>query len=273
MCSFFMEVKGEKNKLKMSSYFETVLYYYFKSIPINNINMQILKITLLVFVVGSINLKSFTQNSINNFQSLYQISKLGDTLEVDVNQADIQLLWLNDTLEVVRYFGKPYKYDLEKVRKIKNDPSYLPSKERIEKSYKMFAFNSQNCHSYSLEKYFKNIGVKTDNIFDYKSFLEGKSFEKIINNTFKKINEFPATKRKYFKQNIPNGTLIVFINNRKLSEHSFFFNNGIFYTKNGMFKPLKYKKMKDILNIYIYTELIQFYKLDSKIIVDFINNN
>jgi len=229
-----------------------------------------MKYLILIIAFISFKSQSNSQNKIKNVNSITKISKLGDTIEIDVNKAHIDLIWLNDTIEITRYFGKPYKFDLNKIREIKKDSSFTPTKEQIQRRYDVFGYNRQNCFSYALEKYFNNINIKTDSIFDENSFLEGDSFDQIIKTTFIKINEFSANKRKYLKQEIPDNTLIIFINNRNVTEHSIFYKEGVFYSKNGRFKPLEYNKIKDLLKIYYYTEVIQYYTLNLDVLEKFL---
>ena len=205
----------------------------------------------------------------NDIDSLSQVSTIVDTVDVKLNHVRILMTWLNDTIEISS-LTLPVKYNLEVMRKIRKDSTFKPSPEAETRLIDFIKTASQNCYSFALQKYFAYNNIYSDNIFNQHTALTRHAMENMIENTFTKVVEFSTKNKKHFKDSLENGTLIIFRNKHDWIIHAFYYENGLFYSKNGGWAAKEFKKMKEIFKSYWDTELVQFYEMDTQIFNDFI---
>lgn len=192
-----------------------------------------------------------------------------DTLDVKLNHVRTSFTWLGDTIEI-RSLVRPVKYDLESMRKLKKDSTFIPTLEEEEYLKNFISIGAQNCYSNALQRYFRFNKIEAEMLFSEDVGITRKSFETIINSTFIKTNQFSTKKRKHFKDQLDDGTLIVFRNKSNWMNHAFYYENGVFYSKNGAWKLKEYSKMKDIFKKYWDTPIVEFYEMNESKIFDYL---
>ncbi|MEO9870927.1 hypothetical protein [Ekhidna sp.] len=202
-------------------------------------------------------------------QSLSQISEFVDTLNVKPNHVRISVTWLSDTIEI-RSLIHPVKYNLELMRKLKKDSTFTPTIEEEERLKSIMKTGAQNCYSNALQRYFKFNKIEAEMLFNEDVGITRKTFETIVNNTFIKTNQFSTKNKKHFKDQLDDGTLIVFRNKSNWMNHAFYYENGVFYSKNGASMLKEYSKMKDIFKKYWDTPIVEFYEMNENKVSNFL---
>lgn len=226
-------------------------------------------LALLVLVLS---FPAIGQNRLASFSSLSQLSVLLDTIKVGRQHVYLRRTWLKDTIEL-RKLVYPVTYDLEIMRRYEKDSTFVPNKEEEQNSINWVKRGAQNCYSYALEKYFEDINISPDEIFDKNSQLSRNGIEAIVAGSFIKINEFPTNKRQNFREAVPDGVLVIFRLKGNRITHAIYHDKGVFYSKNGGWEAKEYKKLKEIYDVYRDTEVIQFYKLNQERIAQFFSLN
>ncbi len=211
-----------------------------------------------------------TNNSHNHFTSLEQIAQIIDTIDNSEPYATLRFLWIKDTIQVKRLI-KSAKYPLEVMRKSKNDSTFLPSKEEEQTTLMFFTRGAQTCFSYAFEKYFKYNNINPDCLFNKQSTVDSNAVDIILSTLFKKTDEFSTSPKKNFKKTVENGTLILFKSKSDNFIHACFYNDGYFFSKNGMQGLKRYKKMSEVYDNYLGSEVVQIYEIDTNKVSHFIN--
>lgn len=217
-------------------------------------------IYFLLFIFSSHLVAAQNSTALTN---VTQLTSVVDTVAIKNNHAKVLITWLNDTIELSTLIH-PVKYNLDAMRKMKKDSSFTPTPEEEKSAIDFIKTASQNCFSYALQKYFTYHCMAPDLIFNKYTALSKGAIETIIENTFVKTNEFSTKKKKHFKDAIADGALIIFRNKHDWIIHAFYYENGLFYSKNGAWAAQEYKQMKDIFKRYWDTKLVQFYTLDTQ---------
>lgn len=182
-----------------------------------------------------------------------------DTLEVEDQHVKLLALWGEDTI-TLRRLTHPIVYDTVKARKWMRDSTYVPSGEEIT-SYKEFVKHSgQNCYSYALEQCFSYHGFPSPIHFDHNTWIGTDDFMMIVGDKFEFIDRIPTKPKRNLKTELKDGTVIVFRNKSDKAHHTFFYNEGVFYSKNGAWKLQEYDKMKDIYKRYWDTQFFEIYR-------------
>ncbi|WBL23641.1 hypothetical protein [Zunongwangia sp. HRR-M8] len=199
-----------------------------------------------------------------------------DTVETKLNSTVMRMLWLNDTI-TVSIQNENIKIDtsyFERYRKVFKDSTLWRTKEDIDIFKLAVKKGGQNCYTYALEKYFQNNENFEESLFGIRSTIDRASAEKILNNYFKKIREIPTKPSKNLKSTIPNDVLLGFVNKNDWIIHFVYFQNDIFYSKNGAHQPIKFQSLKKFLKKHYWdTTKIILYKLDEvKIQNAYVNN-
>ncbi len=173
--------------------------------------------------------------------------KIIDTIKIDGNLRGIEVEWLNDTILINK----------------RND-NYTIDTTKGGKYTELMEASAQNCYSYALEKYFENDSVYSQNLFDKNVAIPGPSLMTIMNNHFKLIKEFSITNKGEFMKNVTNKTVIGLVDGKGRIIHLIYYNEGIFYTKNGMFPPSKFTSIRKFLKTeFKYTTSLRIYKFSS----------
>ncbi|MCL6218459.1 hypothetical protein [Zunongwangia pacifica] len=226
-------------------------------------------ITTLLFYFAFVTIYSQTNSISLNPITIKSI--VVDTIKTKLNSNLTRVLWLNDTI-TVNIQNKNIKIDttyLEKLRKSLKDSTLYRTQQDIDDLIQITKTGGQNCYTYALEKYFLNNETFDQYLFGKRSSIDRESAEKILNNYFKKIGEISTKPSKNLKQAIPNDVLLAFVNQSDWVIHFVYFQNDIFYSKNGIFKPIEFQSLKKFLKKhYGDTKKIVFYKIDEVKIKD-----
>jgi hypothetical protein len=155
------------------------------------------------------------------------------------------------------------KYDLETERKFRKDSSFLPSQADTIRANKLRKSFSQNCHSYSLEKFFNDKGIN-DSLFTEWTVLAGNRYmDKILQTTFEKTKSYIVKKRKCKECDFDKETIIVFRNKWNTPIHTVYY-DGNFHSKYGGWPAQTENNIKIILDRYFDTVLLEEYDLTNK---------
>ncbi len=199
-----------------------------------------------------------------------------DTIETKVNSTVMRMLWLNDTIKV-GIQNEKIKIDaanIAKYRKAFKDSTLWRTQQDIDKLTLSIKTGAQNCYTYALERYFDKNGTFNQDLFGKYSSIDRRSAEKILNNYFKKIAEIPTRPKRNLKNTIPSDVLLAFVNKSGWAIHLVYFHEGIFYSKNGVFKPIEFQSLKKFLNQrYWDTKKIVIYKIDNQKVKSTYANN
>jgi hypothetical protein len=214
---------------------------------------------LIFLIIGII----FSSNvfSQDNFDKKNEI-KYGliiDTIDIHKFSREIKSLWKNDTIIIRRYYEPTV--DTNYFRLLYKDKSYIPNLEDIKKHNDFLVTVAQNCFSYALEMYFRSNCLLNIDLFNNETYINSDSFKKILNSSFELIQEFNVIKKRklYPKEQLKDSSLIVFSNHYDMIIHSVYYENNIFYTKNGGLKPVITEKISDLFKLYWDTKNINVY--------------
>lgn len=196
-----------------------------------------------------------------------------DTVEIKETSVVTHMQWLNDTI-TVGTLTEPIEIDtaaLLKMKKAFKDESPITDKEIAELKTNIKT-GAQNCYSYALEHYFSQHPLFSQNLFDEKTGIDRPSAETILGNYFSVVDSFSTSSKQDLKKELPNNVLVGFVNKEDWTTHLIYHNEGVFYSKNGIFKPIEFKSLKKFLKeSYIYTEKIVLYRLDEVKVTDTVN--
>ena len=189
-----------------------------------------------------------------------------DTIKTQMNSTTMNVLWLNDTITITVQ-KKEIVIDSTVVfalRKSSKDNTILSSKEDIEEFLEGRRIGAQNCYSYALEKYFDNHRAFNQDLFDSASKINRAPAEKILNNYFEKIAAFPTVPKKNLqKMDHVNDVLLAFLNQYGWATHFVYYRDGIFYSKNGAFKPIEFDSLGKFLKKHYWdTKQVLVYKIN-----------
>ncbi|WP_282042836.1 hypothetical protein [Winogradskyella flava] len=230
------------------------------SIKMIDLKKHILTILFCVLIT-----QVHAQSSLFNREPLTINHSVIDTVEVNLNGKVMDMLWINDTIQV-RIKNKIIKVDsteIYKMRRALRDSTYCNTQEKINNVIKFARIAAQNCYSYAIEKYFDNSTVFNQSLFNSLTHLSKKSAEKILANYFTEIDRFLTNPKHNLKQAITDDVLLAFLDKYGSAMHFVYYNNGIFYSKNGGLKPIEFQSLKKFLKTsYWDTEEIVIYKID-----------
>lgn len=178
----------------------------------------------------------------------------------------VNLKWMDSIIQIRKTTS--LRYDLEEDRKFRRDPTFNPTSDDTLRHTEMRKTSSQNCHSYALEKYFKNIGVR-DELFTGNTVLtENKYMEQILFTSFEKTKEFKTKKKKCNDCLFDKGTILVFRNGSGSPIHTVYF-DGRFHSKYGGWSAKGEDNINIVLKTYWDTLTIEEYKFDQKKVARF----
>lgn len=187
-----------------------------------------------------------------------------DTVEVKQTSTVTRMLWLNDTI-TIGTLVEPIEIDtaeLLKMKKAFKDDSPINDKEIAELKANIKT-GAQNCYSYALEKYFAHHSSFNQTLFSQTTGIDRPSAETILSKYFSSIDSFSTDSKQDLKKQLPNNVLVGFVNKENWTTHLVYYNEGVFYSKNGVFKPIEFKSLKKFLKeSYIYTQQIVLYRID-----------
>ncbi|WP_321297346.1 hypothetical protein [Marinifilum fragile] len=211
----------------------------------------------ILILLNFLAIEVYCQTNLSTSSPIIIESTTLDTIQVNKISTSFSILWLNDTIRV-NISNNGVKTDTSSVEN--------PKRKGYFNSRGFFLSNEgaiQNCYCYALEKYFENNETYAQNIFKQTTSIDRASIEKILTNSFKIITEFSTKPRKNLKKAIPNDVMLGFVNKNGWTIHAAYYRDGVFYTKNGMFKPDTFKSLNKFLKVsYWDTEKIVIYKLD-----------
>lgn len=189
-------------------------------------------------------------------------SSVIDTVSVGKYSVELKVLWKNDTI-IIRKYCEPSVVDTGFFRILHKDKNYIPDAQEIKKNNDFFATSAQNCHSYALEQYFLSNHIPNAGIFNKETTIFPESYQKILETSFEKVQEFNVVKRKKIQPDIPfrDNSLLVFYSQNDLIIHSVYYKNKVFYSKNGAFKAVADTKITNLLALYRDTKYIKVYTL------------
>lgn len=170
-----------------------------------------------------------------------------DTVNVSNTSISIRVLWLNDTLRIRVSNGVESSMDslvADIGRRNKKIGLRIGRKQKVEMS-KYIKTSFQNCFSYAMEKYFRENDSYEQNLFNENIWLEA-GVEELFKNAFVRKTSFHAKPRRNLRRFIPAKSILILRDKSKMFVHALYYNHGIFYSKNGVFKPKEYTSLKDV---------------------------
>ncbi|MGE0076407.1 MAG: hypothetical protein AB7S48_00955 [Bacteroidales bacterium] len=223
-----------------------------------------MKTRYIFFPLLIVTLNSFSQNIAEN-KADFSYGSIIDTIEVGKYTIKLKSLWETDTITISKYY-EPSVIDTNFFRVLHNDKSYIPSLKEIEEHNEFFATSAQNCHSYALEMYFRSNCPSKIGLFNNGISIHAESYKKILDKSFDQIHEFKVTKRGKLQPNEPlkDSSLLVFYNNYDMISHSVYYENNLFYTKNGALKSGIVTRISELFKSYLDTKYVRVYSFKKK---------
>ena len=215
--------------------------------------------TILALTIYQVTAQSTVDNKVLSIKNLYFPT---DTISTkDKYSLTVDIKWMDSVIQIRKTTA--IRYDLEESRKFRRDPTYNPTPDDTLRYTKLRKTFSQNCHSYALEKYFRNVGV-TDDLFNETTVLtENRYMDKILITSFEKTKEFKIKRKKCKDCTFDKGTIIVFRNKWNSPIHTVYF-DGQFHSKYGGWPAKAEDKIDNVLKKYWDTVTIEEYKFDNK---------
>lgn len=183
-----------------------------------------------------------------------------DTIEVLRHHQIIRVQLGNDTIKIQRLL-RPTSYDLEAMREVKKDSLFQPTALEEQNFISFMERAAQNCFSHALELAFQSGQSSICSLFNADTHLGSESFEKVVESKFSPSLEIYISKKNNFKVEIPTHSLIVFRDKRLKAIHACYYQDGLFYSKNGAHAMKSYKRIKDVYKSYPKTSQVVIYKL------------
>ncbi|MFA8437119.1 MAG: hypothetical protein ACEPOZ_21640 [Marinifilaceae bacterium] len=195
-----------------------------------------------------------------------------DTIKKEEGKNYIRINWL-DTAIVVNHHPHSEQADTEfiKKRELKRGIKLSPKAEK--KFRELQSTFTQNCHSYALEKCFRQYQIDPQYVFTSNTWIDTPSLELILSTTFTPIDTLYTRKKKNLKKDIGNGHIAVFHNQSDMMIHTIFKDKQGYRTKNGGFKQEICSSMKEIFKSYWDTKFIVIYKFRDKRVKQFAKYN
>lgn len=224
-----------------------------------------MKFSYLVIVVAVLWVSVVKAHSEPVSKGLHKVNLSGivlDTAKTGEHIVWLDVLWLNDTITLAMQ-KKDLQIDFSEFRSTDKDSAFWTQKKKQEEYVKFIKTSAQNCYSYALERYFQNDSVYAQDIFSKYSSTDRESIEEILNDHFVKVGEFLAKKGR--KAIIPNHVILAFVSYYDWVIHTVYYSDGVFYSKNGMFPPKEFQKLKELVKkSYWDTKTIRMYRLDEE---------
>lgn len=233
--------------------------------------IKILFSTILIFTFQQVTSQVLPSgDKINSIQQLYSIVDTTKMDADDANSSTISVNWMDSLIQIRVTEG--IKYDLEEQRKYRRDSTYIPDPADTLRFVEMRKDFSQNCHSYALEKYFKDANIKDGALFtEWTALVENYYMDKILITAFEKMITFEPKRKRCNDCDFERGSLIVFRNEWNSPIHTVYY-DGKFHSKYGGLPAKEEDKIEAILKRYYNSSKIEAYLLDDKKISRFIND-
>ncbi len=173
------------------------------------------------------------------------IYRILDTLDIRQNRFTLSVQWKNDTVNI-----------RQSVKSDERD-TILVKEEKVILSY------GPNCFAHALDSYFKFNEMNKIDLFGKRTVIFGEDLMKILNNSFSKVQEFQVNRKKLKNaRDINVNSILVFKNQYEMVIHAIYYaDNGLFYTKNGMFPVQQFSDINKIIKTYWDTKTIDVYQL------------
>lgn len=111
--------------------------------------------------------------------------------------------------------------------------------------------NYQTCVFYALEALFRSNNINTDPIITRNTnFEQGTELNAFFDHFFVLTETHPCRYKKLKGKTFPENSLLAFIDDYGRIIHTVFYQNGLFYSKNGMSAPVVVSDLKQILIKY-----------------------
>lgn len=206
-------------------------------------------------------------DNIKSIQSLYFPF---DTIQTKYKyNITVRVNWMDSIIEINN--TTRIKYDLEEARIFRRDSTYTPSVTDTLNMNKMRTSGSQNCHSYALNKFFKNIQLDNLLFTEWTALKENRYMNSILATTFAKTKSFEPKRKKCKDCSFDKGSIIVFRNKWNTPIHTIYFDGQFFHSKYGVLPAKTEHNIDAVLKRYWDSTKIEEYQLDSKKIVDYIS--
>ncbi len=220
---------------------------------------------LSLLILGTLPL--FSQNKVQEQRPQLLEAITLDTVERDFNSDKIRVLWLQDTLRLTLQHAQ-VKIDTalhHKLQKRMGGTDFLQTREDTIRFTQRLKDFGQNCYSYALEYYFKQDTLYRQEIFNKRTSMDRPSIENILDHYFKAMDHIPTHPKRNLKQSLPNDVVLAFLNKSDWVIHLVYYNEGVFYTKNGGFAPSTFSSLKKFLkDSYWDTQELIVYRLDEE---------
>jgi hypothetical protein len=221
-----------------------------------------LKKTITFTILGSLLFSAYSQTAT---PSAFTIEgSIIDTLKIETNSTLVQVHWLGDTI-TVSIQKEDVRIDsayIAKYRKALKDSTMWSTQEEIDKTIQKIKIGAQNCYSYAIERYFDRNETFNQSLFGPTTSMDRESIESLLSGAFEEVGRFSTKPKKNLKQAIPDDVLLGFVNKSDWTIHLIYFNDGIFYSKNGYFKAMEFQSLKAFLKEHYWdTQEIVMYKL------------
>ncbi len=229
-------------------------------------------ILLLFIILYSIKINGQNYSELKGSES--KVFTILDTVRIIKPYVTFNIKWLNDTIQIQKWaYPLDIDSELDKFRKATKFKNWFPNEKEKKEMIIKKKIGAHNCYSNALKHFFEFNNLDFNFVFnDSTSVRNMEGFEKIINSSFLLLKEFSTKSKKEIKKfKIQNGSLIVFRNKNGNAIHAIFYNNNIFYSKNGKFEETKYIKINDIFKRYFDTTVIQIYELNKKAILNYLS--
>lgn len=224
--------------------------------------------TILILTFQQATSQNTAADKINSINSLY-VSV--DTIQTkgDKSSLTIDIKWMDLIIQITK--TTRIRYDLEVMRKFARDSTFTPSPTDTLRANEMRKTFSQNCHSYALEKYFKNAGIADGLLFtEWTALVENKYMDKILSTTFEMTKSFETKRKKCKNCDFNKGVIIVFRNKWNWPIHTVYY-DGKFHSKYGGWGAKAEDNVEMILKSYWDSTKIEEYRLDENRIATYLN--
>jgi len=190
------------------------------------------------------------------------VGQILDTLEVNNNNVVVNTLWSNDTLRVVVQ-NKHLKFDLKTSNKEAYDEKRFFSISERKAYIKSLKAKGQNCYSYVLENYLGHNKMAQQSVFNKQTLIDLETLGQILSHYFMEVKAFNTLSKKNFKTNLPDNTILTFLNQADMVIHAVYYDKGRFYTKEADYEATEFINLRHYLKDYHEeTHMIKIYQLD-----------
>jgi len=146
------------------------------------------------------------------------------------------------------------------VPEIELDSSYYFSSQK---------FMGQTCYSFAVESMLRKHDINPSPFFDSETLISGEEYAKIMKRITSGMQSISPREFRKNKELLQDPCFIA-LQTKGMLTHGIYYQEGVYFSKNGYSQPAKFLRLPDIIKSYKYTDTIHIYPLDTKRLLSYL---